>query len=95
MIDYEYFMDRMADYELSLFLDNIDYAYVDEWEQTRILLWGIIKVQAGSKWTKQPKDLIPLITDEGYVKYKNADELSDEETERIKKLFTPTQNINE
>lgn len=91
MIDYEYFMDRMADYELSIFLDNIDYAYVDEWEQTRLLLWGIIKVNASKNWNKQPKDLISLVTDGDSNTHKTADELTKEETERIKQLFVQSE----
>lgn len=82
MIDYEYFMDRMSDFELSIFLDNVDYAYVDEWEQTRLLLWGLFKVNAGKKWNKKPSDLIQLISDEG-----EKIELTDENQERIKQLF--------
>ena len=87
MVDYEYFMDRMADYELSVFLDNVDYAYVDEWEQTRILLWGLFKVNAGKNWSKKPSDLIPLVTDSNYTQHKNADELNDNEQDRLKNIF--------
>ena len=85
MISYEYFMDRLADYELTTLLDCIDYAYVEEWQQTRILLWSIIKTKAGKKWNKQPKDLIPLVVDKGYNK--NADELDEEEQNKIRNIF--------
>lgn len=87
MIDYEYFMDRMADYELSIFLDNVDYAYVNEWEQTRMLLWGVLNHPL-RKFNKKPKDILPLVTDEGYRQFKNAEELNEDETERIKQLFS-------
>ena len=87
MIDYEYFMDYMSEYELTIFLENIDYAYADEWEQTRTLLWGLFKVNAGKNWSKKPSDLIPLITDSNYTQHKNADELNDNEQDRLKNIF--------
>lgn len=93
MIDYEYFMDYMTEYELTIFLENIDYAYVAEWEQTRLLLYGIISAHADpKKFHKKPKDLFPLITDEDYVEYKNPDEMTGEEQERIRNIFMSAQN---
>ena len=94
MVDYEYFMDRMADYELSVFFENIDYAYVMEWAQTRTLLYGVIASHADpKKFKQQPKDLFPLVTDGDGVKYKQPDEMTSDEQERIKNLFMSAQNV--
>ena len=78
-------MDVLADYELTTLLDCIDYAYVQEWLQTRLLLWGMFKAQAGKKWNKSPSDLLPLIVDNSM--HKSADELEEDEQDWIKNIF--------
>ena len=85
MISYEYFMDVLADYELTTLLDCVDYAYVEEWLQTRMLLWGLFKAQSGKKWNKKPNDLFPLAVDGST--HKAADELEEEEQDWLRNIF--------
>ena len=64
----------------------MDYAYVEEWQQTRLLLWSIIKTRAGKSWNKKPSDLVPLAVDGNM--HKSADELDDDEQDYIKNMFS-------
>ena len=56
LVDYEYFMDKMQEYEVYMFYDNLKYANRPDWEQTRLIMY--ILAQTNSKKTLKITDLI-------------------------------------
>lgn len=56
LVDYEYFMDKMQEYEVYMFYDNLKYTDRPEWEQTRLIMY--ILAQTNSKKKLEITDLI-------------------------------------
>lgn len=61
IVDYQYFMDEMALYEISILDDLVPYAERISFEQMRLLMWSNFK-STGCKVPK-PEKLVPLTTD--------------------------------
>ena len=49
LVDYEYFMDKMEEWEVYNFYDSLKYANRSEWEQTRLLMYVIAQVNSKKK----------------------------------------------
>lgn len=61
IVSYDYFMDRMQQYELQMFIDMLPWAFKHDSEQTRLVLWGILSPYMKKK--QSPEELLPLVTD--------------------------------
>lgn len=84
MISYEYFMDQLKPYELTLLLDSIGYAYRDSWEQTRLIMYSI--TQPNSKRKIKPKDILKFPWDT------KAATVTKEDVERLRAKINANQN---
>ena len=62
VVSYEYFCDQLQDYELTWMLQNMNYAYKEEWEQTRYNLYYTIAPYTKNK-SKSIQEFFPLSTD--------------------------------
>lgn len=54
-------MDSLQEYEIRILIDMIPWANKASYEQTRLLLWGVLSPYMKQK--KSPKDILPLQTD--------------------------------
>ena len=81
-ISYEYFCDCLQDYELAWLLQNMNYAYKEEWEQTRYKLYYSIAPYTKNK-TKSIQEFFPLPTDKD-IKEEHDYEISDKQIESLK-----------
>ena len=84
LVTYDYFMDSLQVYEVGLLVDMIPWSAKQSYEQTRLLLWGVLSPYLKQK--KSPKQILPLVTD--IVHTEKA--LPDEE---LNELRTKIQNI--
>lgn len=75
LIDYEYFMDSMQQYEIVDLLELIPWASRTSYEQMRYIVWAQLKPYLKNK-KLTPDQLIPLITDK----------TEDEDEEEVPKL---------
>jgi len=67
MVTYEYFMDKIQDWEVSLLADSVTSGYREEWEMTRWLVYSIIQPNLKKSLRDKPmKEIIPLPFDEDY-----------------------------
>ena len=82
VISYEYFCDCLQDYELAWLLQNMNYAYKEEWEQTRYKLYYSIAPYTKNK-TKSIQEFFPLPTDKD-IKEEHDYEISDKQIESLK-----------
>ena len=80
IVSYEYFCDCLQDYELSWLLQNMNYAYKEEWEQTRYKLYYTIAPYT-KKHYNSVNDFFPLNTD---IKEEHDYEISDNQIESLK-----------
>lgn len=65
MVTYEYFMDKIQDWEVSLLADSVTSGYREEWEMTRWLVYSIIQPNLKKGMRDKPmKEIIPLPFDE-------------------------------
>lgn len=89
VVSVQYFMDVMDDYEVDLYLDNIPYLDVNQWEQTRFL--GYCSVQMFSKKKLTPTDLLTFeweAPDKGEIEISNSDiQRLKEKSEQYSKLL--------
>ena len=81
VISYEYFCDCLQDYELAWLLQNMNYAYKEEWEQTRYKLYYSIAPYTKNK-TKSIQEFFPLPTDKD-IKEEHDYEISDKQIESL------------
>lgn len=56
LVDYEYFMDKMQEYEVYMFYDNLKYTNRPDWEQTRLIMY--ILAQTNSKKKLNIEDIM-------------------------------------
>lgn len=84
VISYEYFCDNLQDYELSWLLNNMNYAYKNEWEQTRYLLYFFIAPYTKERYNSI-QEFFPLSTDKTYNKEEHNTEITNDEIEQLKK----------
>ena len=82
VISYEYFCDSLQDYELSWLLYNMNYAYKNEWEQTRYLLYFFIAPYTKERYNSI-QEFFPLSTD-GKQKEEHNTEITNDEIESLK-----------
>ncbi len=82
VISYEYFCDCLQDYELAWLLQNMNYAYKEEWEQTRYKLYYSIAPYTKNK-SKSIQEFFPLPTDKD-IKEEHDYEISDKQIESLK-----------
>ena len=82
IVSYEYFCDQLQDYELSWMLQNMNYAYKEEWEQTRYKLYYTIAPYTKTK-TNSIQEFFPLTTDKE-IKEEHNYEISDNQIELLK-----------
>ena len=83
VISYEYFCDKLQDWELLWLLQNMNYAYKNEWEQTRYLLYFFIAPYTKERYNSI-KEFFPLSTD-GKQKEEHNTEITNDEIARLKK----------
>jgi len=76
----QYFMDEMKDYEVGIFMDNLGYLDVNQWEQTRFL--GYCGVQVYSKKKLSPQDLLTFSWEAEDSEHET--EISNEDVARLK-----------
>ena len=82
VISYDYFCDCLQDYELAWLLQNMNYAYKEEWEQTRFNLYYTIAPYTKNK-SKSIQEFFPLPTDKD-IKEEHDYEISDKQIESLK-----------
>ena len=83
VISYEYFCDKLQDWELLWLLQNMNYAYKNEWEQTRYLLYFFIAPYTKERYNSI-QEFFPLSTD-GKQKEEHNTEITNDELEQLKK----------
>ena len=84
VISYEYFCDSLQDYELSWLLYNMNYAYKNEWEQTRYLLYFFIAPYTKERYNSI-QEFFPLSTDKTDNKEEHNTEITNDEIAQLKK----------
>ena len=77
VVSVQYFMDYMTDYEVDIYMDNLQYLDVNQWEQTRFL--GYCNVQVNSKKKLSPQDLLTFSWEEE----EHETEITDEQLARL------------
>ena len=89
VVDYQYFMDELQEYEINNIVENLKFADKNKWESARLIAYVIAK--ANFKNIKKAQDFLPLPWDEtetkptGKKKPKNTN-ITQEEINRLKKL---------
>lgn len=80
LIDYQYFMDELEEWEVYLLYDSLKYAKRSEWEMTRLLMY--VTAQVNSKKRIDIKDILSFPWDEGYEEHNT--EMTDEEKNTLR-----------
>lgn len=75
-------MDRMQDYEVHLLIDYLPWCNKTNWEQTRMLLWGILSPYLKNK--KTPDKILPLATDKTTIEYEKDKALDENKVDDIR-----------
>ena len=83
IISYDYFCDKLQDWELLWLLQNMNYAYKNEWEQTRYLLYFSIAPYTKTRYNSI-EDFFPLSTDKNQKEEHNT-EITNDEIAQLKK----------
>lgn len=85
MVTYEYFMDEMQDWEISMLADSLSSAYREEWEMTRWMVYSIVQPHLKKGMRDKPmKDVLPLAFDDDYEEEKQI-EITNAQVEYLKK----------
>lgn len=91
IIDYEYFMDSMTEWEIELCMKNMHFASKNEWEQTRMIMYTNLSPYFKRGQSKTPQELFPLSTDNNETeKHTN---ISSEEIERLEAQAAYLENL--
>lgn len=61
LVDYQYFMDEMQQYEIFDLLELIPWANKTSYEQMRYMIWAVLKPYMKKQYT--PEKIFPLYTD--------------------------------
>jgi len=86
LVDYDYFMDGLQEYEVYLLIDYLPWAAKTSYEQTRLLLWGVLGPYMKVK--KSPEQILPLATDNVHEKEKPlSDQQADEIRDKIMNIW--------
>ena len=83
IISYDYFCDKLQDWELLWLLKNMNYAYKNEWEQTRYILYFSIAPYTKTRYNSI-QEFFPLSTDKEQKEEHNT-EITNDEIARLKK----------
>lgn len=83
IISYDYFCDKLQDWELLWLLQNMNYAYKNEWEQTRYLLYFSIAPYTKTRYNSI-QEFFPLSTDKNQKEEHNT-EITNDEIAQLKK----------
>lgn len=83
IISYDYFCDKLQDWELLWLLQNMNYAYKNEWEQTRYILYFSIAPYTKTRYNSI-QEFFPLSTDKEQKEEHNT-EITNDEIARLKK----------
>ena len=83
IISYDYFCDKLQDWELLWLLQNMNYAYKNEWEQTRYILYFSIAPYTKTRYNSI-QEFFPLSTDKEQKEEHNI-EITNDEIARLKK----------
>lgn len=75
-------MDRLQDYEVHLLIDYLPWCNKVDWEQTRMILWGVLSPYMKQK--KTPENILPLATDNKTLEYEKEKPLSDQQADAIR-----------
>ena len=81
-------MDRLQDYEVHLLIDYLPWCNKVDWEQTRMILWGVLSPYLKQK--KTPEKILPLATDNKTLEYEKEKPLDDDVIEDMRQKI---QNI--
>ena len=81
MVTYEYFMDKMSDYEVSLLVEEIPYVNMDWWEGIRSVVYTTAQVQSTKKI--KPSDMMKFKWDD---KEEHITEISNDDIDHLNKL---------
>ena len=84
VLSYEYFCDELQDWELIWLLKNQHYAYKNEWEQTRYLLYFFIAPYTKERYNSI-QEFFPLSTDKEQKEEHNT-EITDDEIEQLRNM---------
>lgn len=83
IISYDYFCDKLQDWELLWLLQNMNYAYKNEWQQTRYLLYFSIAPYTKTRYNSI-QEFFPLSTDKNQKEEHNT-EITNDEIAQLKK----------
>ena len=84
IISYEYFCDKLQDWELLWLLQNMNYAYKNEWEMVRYQLLYAIAPYTKTRYNSI-QEFFPLSTDKTDNKEEHNTEITNDEIARLKK----------
>lgn len=84
VIDYQYFMDELQDYELTDLLANYQFSYKDEWEQTRYLMYCTLAPYSKEKYDSMT-DFFRLPTDPEKTETHKTD-ISNDEIKKMREM---------
>lgn len=83
VISYEYFCDKLQDWELLWLLQNMNYAYKNEWQMVRYQLYYAIAPYTKTRYNSI-EEFFPLSTDENQKEEHNT-EITNDEIAQLKK----------
>lgn len=89
IVDYQYFMDYMTEYEIELCMKNMHFASKNEWEQTRMIMYTNLSPYMKRGQSKTPQDLFPLATDEE----QEQTTVTEEEIEQLQQYANDLENF--
>ena len=84
IISYEYFCDKLQDWELLWLLQNMNYAYKNEWQMVRYQLYYTIAPYTKTRYNSI-EEFFPLSTDKTDNKEEHNTEITNDEIARLKK----------
>ena len=83
IISYEYFCDNLQEWELLWLLQNMNYAYKNEWQMVRYQLYYAIAPYTKTRYNSI-QELFPLSTDKEQKEEHNI-EITNDEIAQLKK----------
>ena len=86
IVTYEYFLDKMQQYEIQPLIDMLPWTNKQSLEQTRILLWGSLSPYLKHK--KTAEQMMPLRTDNNIeIEEHESISLDENQVEEIRNLI--------
>ena len=83
ILSYEYFCDKLQEWELLWLLQNMNYSYKNEWQMVRYQLYYAIAPYTKTRYNSI-EEFFPLSTDENHKEEHNT-EITNDEIEQLKK----------